>query len=200
MLCRMEGQEHGPENAGLVTQLLRRWSQGDTQAADQLMPLIYGDLRRLAAYHLKIEGGPASLPGTALVHEAYLRLAGDEGRNWKDRVHFFAVASRIMRHLLVDRGRRQKAAKRDVRLNVSLDEALTIPVEPDLDLVALDLALDALSAVDARKSRVVELRYFGGLSVEETAEALGVSCATVHRDWEIAKLWLYRNLNNQAVR
>jgi RNA polymerase sigma factor (TIGR02999 family) len=166
---------------------------------DELMPLIYGELKRLAAYYLRLEGSPPSLPSTALVHEAYLRLASGQEQNWKDRVHFFAVASRIIRHILVDHARRMKAAKRDVRQNVSLDQALTVPVENDLDLIALDESLRALSAMDQRKSQVVELRYFGGMSVEETAEALGISCATVHREWDIAKLWLYRNMSSKAA-
>jgi RNA polymerase sigma factor (TIGR02999 family) len=156
-------------------------------------------LKRLAAYHLRLEQGPQSLPSTALVHEAYLRLAADRDRNWSNRLHFFAVASRVIRHILVDDARRQKAAKRDVRNKVSLEEALTVPVEPNLDLIALDQSMRALNTLDPRKSQVVELRYFGGLSVEETAEALGISCATVHRDWEMAKLWLYRSMTGEAT-
>jgi RNA polymerase sigma factor (TIGR02999 family) len=186
-------------NPGQVTRLLERWSHGDAQAMEELMPLIYDELKRLAAYHLRLEGGPQSLPSTALVHEAYLRLAAAPDRDWQNRVHFFAVASRIIRHILVDHARRQKAAKRDVRQNLSLDEALMVPVEPNLDLIALDQSMQALGAVDPRKSQVVELRYFGGLSVEETAQALGISCATVHRDWDLAKLWLYRNMSAGAM-
>jgi len=184
----MGDQAFESANPGQVTRLLERWSHGDTQAMDELMPLIYDELKRLAAYHLRLEGGPQSLPSTALVHEAYLRLAAAQERNWQNRVHFFAVASRIIRHILVDHARRHKAAKRDARQNVSLDEALMVPVEPNLDLIALDQSMQALGALDPRKSQVVELRYFGGLSVEETAEALGISCATVHRDWDLAKL------------
>ena len=192
----MHGQDAGPSPAGDITQLLRRWSEGDAQAVDELMPRIYHELKRLAAYYVRLENGPPSLSSTALVHEAYLRLAADQERDWRDRVHFFAVASRVIRHILVDHARRQKAAKRDVRQNVSLDLALTVPVETNLDLVALDQSLDALSAVDPRKSQVVELRYFGGLSIEETAQALSISCATVHREWDVAKLWLYRNMSS----
>ena len=192
----MQGQDAGPSRPGDITQLLRRWSEGDAQAIDELMPRVYDELKRLAAYYVRLENGPPSLSCTALVHEAYLRLAPDQERDWRDRVHFFAVASRVIRHILVDHARRQKAAKRDVRQNVSLDLALTVPVESNLDLVALDQSLDALSAVDPRKSRVVELRYFGGLSIEETAQALSISCATVHREWDVAKLWLYRNMSS----
>src|SRR5262249_31324532 len=152
------------------------------------MPLIYDQLKRLATYYLRLENGSPSLTSTALVHEAYLRLAGDQERDWRDRPHFFAVASRVIRPILVDHARRQRAAKRDVRQNVALDQAFTIPVETNLDLIALDESLEALGAVDPRKSQVVELRYFGGLSVEETAETLGISCATVHREWDIAKM------------
>jgi RNA polymerase sigma factor (TIGR02999 family) len=180
---------------GSVTRLLERWNHGDSEAMDELMSLVYDELKRLAAYHLLVEGGPPSLPSTALVHEAYLRLAGEQERTWKNRVHFFAVASRIIRHILVDHARRQRAEKRDVRQNVSLDEALRVPVEANLDLIALDQSMQALGAIDPRKSRVVELRYFGGLSVNEAAEALGISCATVHRDWDLAKLWLYRHMS-----
>ena len=198
MLIRMAEEPRAAGGPGQVTRLLKRWSQGDTQAMDELMPLIYDELKRLAAYYLRLEGGPQSLPSTALVHEAYLRLAAGQDQNWKDRVHFFAVASRVIRHILVDHARRQKAAKRDVRQNVSLDEALMVPVEPNLDLVALDQSMQELSAIDPRKSQIVELRYFGGLSVEETAEALGISCATVNRDWDVAKLWLYRNMSGEA--
>jgi RNA polymerase sigma factor (TIGR02999 family) len=195
----MGGGDSDPVAPGVVTRLLERWSRGEAQAMDELMPIIYGELKRLAAYHLRVEGGPPSLPSTAIVHEAYLRLAGRQDRNLRNRVHFFAVASRIIRHILVDHARRQKAFKRDVRMNVSLDEALMLPVEASLDLIALDQSIEALRALDPRKSQVVELRYFGGLSVEETAEALGISPATVHRDWDLAKLWLYRNMTGEAA-
>jgi RNA polymerase sigma factor (TIGR02999 family) len=199
MLFHMEDQGTGPTPPGDITRLLRRWSEGDTEAMDELMPLVYGELKRLAAYYLRLENSPPSLPCTALVHEAYLRLVPDQERDWQDRVHFFAVASRVIRHILVDHARRQKAAKRDIRQKVSLDHALTVPVESNLDLVALDQSLDALSAIDPRKSRVVELRYFAGLSAEETAEAMGISRATVLREWDIAKLWLYRNMSGEAA-
>ena len=184
---------------GQVTQLLERWSQGDAQAMEELMPLVYNELKRLAAYYLRLEGDPQSLPSTALVHEAYLRLAAGQERNLRNRVHFFAVATRIIRHILVDHARRNRAAKRNVRQNVPLDEALTVPVEPNLDLIALDESMQALGAMDPQKARVVELRYFGGLSVEETAEVLGISPATVYRDWDVAKLWLYRNMGGGAA-
>ena len=198
MLFDMEGQDAGSVPPGNVTRLLRRWSQGDTQAMDELMPLIYDQLKRLAAYYLHLENGSPSLTSTALVHEAYLRLAADQERDWRDRLHFFAVASRVIRHILVDHARRQRAAKRDVRQNVALDQALTVPVETNLDLIALDKSLEALGAVDPRKCQVVELRYFGGLSVEETAETMGISCATVNREWDLAKMWLYRNMTGGA--
>jgi RNA polymerase sigma factor (TIGR02999 family) len=188
----------GTDNRGQVTLLLERWSRGDTRVMDELMPLIYDELKRLAAYHLRLEDNRQSMLSTALVHEAYLRLAGGQERHWKDRIHCFAVAP-LIRHILVDHAREQKAAKREVRQNVSIEEALTVPVEPSLDLIALDRSLQQLAAIDPRKAQVVELRYFGGLSVEETAEALGISCATVHRDWDIAKLWLYRNLSGEVA-
>jgi RNA polymerase sigma factor (TIGR02999 family) len=194
----MEDSGHPAANPGEVTKLLERWRKGDSQAMEELMPLIYNELKHLAAYHLRLEGGQQSLNTTALVHEAYLRVAAGQDRNWKDRVHFFAVTSHVIRHILVDHARHRKAAKRDLRQQIALDEVLTMSVELDLDLIALDRSLQALDAIDHRKSQVVELRFFGGLSVEETAEALGVSCATVHRDWEFAKMWLYRNMNGEA--
>jgi RNA polymerase sigma factor (TIGR02999 family) len=181
-----------------VSVLLRRWSEGDAGARDELIPLVYDELKRLAGYYLKLESGGQSLECTALVHEAYLRLAGDATPQWAGRAHFFAVASQIIRHLLVDHARRQKAARRDIRHKAPLDEALTVPAQSDLDLVAIDEALDALARVDPEKARVVELRFFGGLSVEESAEALGVSTPTVKRHWSIAKLWLYRHMQGEG--
>jgi RNA polymerase sigma factor (TIGR02999 family) len=195
----MDGPEAGSDTPGEVTQLLERWSHGDAQAMDELMPLVYGEFKRLAAYYLRLESSQQSLTCSALVHETYLRLAAAQDRDWKNRIHFFAVASRVIRHILVDYARKHKAAKRDVRRNVSLDQALVVPVEPNLDLIALDQALQSLDALDPRKSQVVELRYFGGLSVEETAEALGISAATVHREWDIAKLWLYRRMSGEPT-
>jgi RNA polymerase sigma-70 factor, ECF subfamily len=179
---------------GEITTLLRRWSRGDQGALEQLMPLVYDELKRLAGYHLRVEGTSPSLSSTTIVHEAYLRLVGSAEPDLQDRHHFFAVASRVMRHILVDHARREMAAKRDLRNNAPLEAALTIPVQPDLDLVVLDEALESLGRADANKLRVVELRFFGGLSVEETAEVMGISPATVKREWSVAKLWLYKQI------
>ncbi|HLK51624.1 MAG TPA: ECF-type sigma factor [Bryobacteraceae bacterium] len=177
---------------GEVTVLLRRWSGGDEAALSQLIPLVYDELKRLAAYHLQKEAQP-SLTSTVIVHEAYLRLVGSADPDVRDRHHFFAVASRVIRHILVDHARRQMAAKRE-HAKVPLDDALTIPVKPDLDLVALDKALEILGRTDPDKLRVVELRFFGGLSVEETAQVMGTSPATIKREWSVAKVWLYEQM------
>jgi RNA polymerase sigma factor (TIGR02999 family) len=179
-----------------ITILLRRWSGGDQSAMAQLMPLVYDELKRLAAYYLRMEASAQSLTSTVLVHEAYLRLVGGSQPDVQDRHHFFTVASGVIRHILVDHARRDMAAKRDRRSKAPLEEALTVPVSQDLDLVALDQALELLGRADAGKLRVVELRFFGGLSVEETAEIMGVSPATVKREWSVAKLWLYERLHD----
>jgi RNA polymerase sigma factor (TIGR02999 family) len=177
---------------GEVTVLLRRWSNGDQGALDQLIPIVYEELKRLAGYYLRQEAQP-SLTSTAIVHEAYLRLAGSAEPDVRDRQHFFAVASRVIRHILVDHARRQMTAKRE-HSAAPLEAALAVPVQPDLDLVALDEALEQLGRTDPNKLRVVELRFFGGLSVEETAEVMGVSPATVKREWSVAKVWLYKQI------
>jgi RNA polymerase sigma factor (TIGR02999 family) len=178
-----------------VTILLRRWSGGDEAALAQLMPLVYDEMKRLAAYYLRMEAGQPSLTSTVIVHEAYLRLVGGATPDLQDRHHFFTVASRVIRHILVDHARRDMAAKRDHHNKAPLEEALTVPVQQDLDLVALDQALESLGRTDADKLRVVELRFFGGLSVEETAEVMGTSPATVKREWSVAKLWLYEQMH-----
>ena len=182
-----------------VTNLLRRWSGGDKGAMEELMPLVYDELKRLAGYYLRMESGQPSLSSTAIVHEAYLRLVGGAKPDLQDRQHFFAVASRVIRHILVDHARRQTAAKRDRHYQAPLEEALTVPVRADLDIVALDQALEQLGRADADKLRVVELRFFGGLSVEETAEVMGTSPATVKREWSVAKLWLYEQMHGGDV-
>ncbi|HZN12072.1 MAG TPA: sigma-70 family RNA polymerase sigma factor [Blastocatellia bacterium] len=181
-----------------VTQLLLAWSDGDRAALDQLVPLVYGELRRLAKHHLRRERAGHTLQSAALIHEAYLRLIDVKQVRWENRAHFFAAAARLMRQILVDLARERGTRKRggDAR-QVSLDEALVISPPRDEGLVALDEALTALAEVDARKSRVVELRFFGGLSVEETAEALKVSVETVNRDWRFAKSWLSRRLSGE---
>jgi len=176
-----------------VSQLLLAWSEGDKAAMDQLMPLVYGELRRLAKHHMRRERAGHTLQTTALIHEAYLRLFDASQVRLENRRHFFAVASRLMRQALIDLARERGSLKRGGGAeHVSLDEALMVSEQRDDELLSLDEALRALAEFDERKSQVVELRFFGGLSVEETAEALEVSVETVHRDWRLARSWLLR--------
>jgi RNA polymerase sigma-70 factor (ECF subfamily) len=183
-----------------VTALLLSWSDGDQDALARLMPLVYDELRRLALDHLRRERPDHTLQPTALVNEVYLRLVDQRSVSWQTRAQFFGLAARLMRHVLVDHARTRAAAKRGGGASkLSLDEARVAPEEVAAELVALDEALVRLAAVDERKGRVVEMRFFGGLSVEETAEALGVSDKTVMRDWRIAKLWLHRELSREGA-
>lgn len=180
-----------------VTVLLSAWRNGDQDAQDRLFELVYGDLRRLAHRYMARERPGHTLQATALVNEAYLRLIDINQVHWQDRAHFFAVAARVMRRVLVDGARSRRYQKRGGgEVNVSLDEALLVSKEHGPDLVTLDDALTALAAVDARKSQVVELRFFGGLSADETATVLGVSSDTVLRDWKMAKVWLLREIKH----
>jgi RNA polymerase sigma factor (TIGR02999 family) len=184
---------------GEVSELLADWSKGDEAARDELIPLIYDELRRLAGYHMARERSGHSLQATALVNEAYLRLIDQRKVHWQGRAHFFALASRMMRRILVDSARKRRYAKRGGgQAQVSLDEAMIVGQEGTPDMIALDDALDRLAAIDPRKSQVVELRYFGGLNMEEIAEVLKVSAITVRRDWSTAKAWLYRAINQTA--
>ena len=183
------------EAAGDVTQLLQAWRQGDAAALERLLPLVYADLRRRASRYLARERAGHSLETADLIHEAYLRLSGAQAVDWRDRAHFFALSARLMRQVLVDRARSRSYGKRGGgRRQVTFDEALVCG-ELDWDMVALDEALQALAAVDERKARVVELRFFGGLTAEETAEVLEVSPQTVLRDWRLSKSWLLRHLS-----
>jgi RNA polymerase sigma-70 factor, ECF subfamily len=183
-----------------VTGLLLAWGDGDRDALDELVPLVYADLRRLAHHHMRGERRDQPLQTTALVHEAYLRLVDVNRVRWKDRTHFFAVSAQMMRRVLVDAARERDALKRGGGVvHVELDEALVPTPVRSVNLVALDEALEALSAIDSRKVRVVELRYFGGLTVEETAQVVGVSVDTVTRDWKMARLWLLRELRKAGV-
>src|SRR5262245_12379322 len=182
-----------------VTQLLLAWSEGDKAAMDKLMPLVYGELRRLAKQHMRRERAGHTLQTTALIHEAYLRLIDASHVRLENRRHFFAVASRLMRQALVDMARERGSRKRGgAAERVSIDEALMISEQQDDELLALDKALQALAEFDARKSQVVELRFFGGLSVEETSEALDGSVETVHREWRLARSWLLRMLRGKS--
>jgi RNA polymerase sigma factor (TIGR02999 family) len=181
-----------------ITELLLAWNDGDEQALDRLMPLVHDELHRLARRYMAGQRADHPLQTTALVNEAYLRLVDSSRVRWQNRAHFFAVSAQLMRRILVDVARARHRVKRggDV-VRVTFDEALAMSQEPSAALIALDDALRALAAVDARKSKVVELRFFGGLSVEETAEVLKVSPITVMRDWAMAKAWLLRELDPQ---
>lgn len=178
-----------------ITQLLRAWSAGNHQALEALTPLVYQELHRTARRYLARERPNHTLQATALIDEVYVRLLNCNELTWQDRNHFFAVCARLMRRILTDFARSRQYAKRGGGARqITFDESLYIAAEPAADLVALDLALDGLAAIDKRKSEVVELRFFGGLSVTETANVLGVSGETVKRDWRLAKLWLLREM------
>jgi RNA polymerase sigma factor (TIGR02999 family) len=194
------GEEPHPAGAASaqITKLLIDWRGGDHAAFEQLVPLVHEELRRVARRHMAHERVGHTLQATALVNEAYMRLIDIRQVNWQDRAHFFAMSSRLMRRILVDFARSKGSQKRGgAEHKVSFDEALVVSHEPGQDLVAVDDALNALAAVDARKAQVVEMRFFGGRSVEETAEALKVSPETVMRDWKFAKAWLLRELSAQ---
>jgi len=178
-----------------VTRLLRAWSSGDSEALQALTPLVYEELHRRAHWHMRRENPGHTLQTTALVNEAYLRLVDMRRISWRDRAHFFALASRVIRHVLVDAARSRQSLKRGADASPeALDEDLLVSANPPADIIALDDALRTLSTIDARKNQVVELRFFGGLTVEEAAEVLGVSAETVKRDWKLAKAWLRREL------
>jgi len=181
-----------------VTRLLLAWREGDNRALEQLAPLVYRELRKLAHARMRAEDPEASLDTTDLVHEAYLRLVDARRVSWQNRTHFFALCARAMRRILVDAARRRRSLKRGGGiLMVPLEKSLPVSSERDSDLLALDEALADLSTADPRQGQVVELRYFGGLSVDETARVLNVSTHTVVRDWNMAKLWLLRALRNR---
>jgi RNA polymerase sigma factor (TIGR02999 family) len=178
-----------------VTQILQEVSGGDREAPARLMPLVYDELRRLADHYLRQERPDHTLQPTALVHEAYLRLVDQTRVDWQNRAHFFGVAAQLMRRILVDYARRHQTSKRGgLRQKLTLDEAVDYSQTRDVDLVRLDDALTALAQFDTRQSQIVELRFFGGLTIEETAEALGISPATVKVDWNMAKAWLRREI------
>jgi RNA polymerase sigma-70 factor (ECF subfamily) len=178
-----------------VTHVLRDLSDGDPDAPARLMPLVYQELRKLSQGYLKAERADHTLQATALVHEAYIRLVDWENVTWQNRAHFFAVAAQIMRRILVDHAREKQSQKRGGGLTrLSLDEAVSFSRQREVDLVVLDDALESLSLLDTKQSKIVELRFFGGLTVEETAEALNVSPATIKREWTIAKAWLHKKI------
>ena len=186
----------GEDETSETTQLLRAWADGDQGALERLTPRVYRTLRRIAGHQLKNERAGDSMQATALVHEAYLELIDVTNVDWQHRAHFFAVSAQIMRHILLDRARKRLSAKRcGSAEKVNLDEVPDLSGSRAGELVALDDALTALAGIDERKARVVELRFFGGLSVEETAEVVGVSPETVMRDWKFARSWLHAELS-----
>ena len=191
--------EPAKRNPGELTQLLIAWSQGDARALEQLTPLVYAELRKIAHRYMNRERGGHTLQTTAVVHEAFLRLLGNPQENWQNRSHFYAIAAQMMRRILVDYARANLRAKRGGETTrVALEDIDASVTEPalDPDLIALDVALEKLAEIDPRRGRVVELRFFGGLSVEETAHVLQVAPDTVVRDWRVAKAWLFRYLNH----
>lgn len=177
-----------------VSQLLDKWKAGDREALDALVPLIYNELRGLAHHYLQGERSGHTLQTTALVHEAYMRLAKQGPFQTQNREHFVAVAARLMRQILVDYARSHRAAKRGAECRVEMEEDLELPQQRGADVIALDDALNQLSQIDPQQSRIVELRFFGGLTTEEISEVLGISVATIGRDWNMAKAWLSREL------
>ena len=178
-----------------ITHLLKEWSDGDQQALDELTPLVYEELRQQAARYLRKERPNHSLQATALINEAFLRLIDVTDVQWQNRAHFFGIAAKLMRRILVDHARRRDAEKRGgSQVCLTLDEGLAWASEPDVDLLAIDEALDKLAIIDEQQARVVELRFFSGLTVEETATALGISPKTVKRDWSVARAWLKREI------
>src|SRR4029077_13872277 len=188
------------EPSSPVTELLVRWRGGDREALEQLMPLVYEELRRLAHYYLSRERADHTLQSTALVHEAYLRLAGPNPPQWQNRAHFFGIAAHVMRQILVEHARGRGAAKRGGdAITLTLDDAIALPQQVDVDVVALDAALSELSNLDAQQGRIVELRFFAGLTIEDTSEVLGISPATVKRDWITARAWLFRAMTGETL-
>ncbi len=178
-----------------VTVLLDRVGSGDASAPEELLPLVYGELRKLAQSYLNNERDSHTLQATALVHEAYIRLVDWENVSWQNRAHFFSVAANIMRKILVDHARMKNAEKRGFGHTLALDEAVSFSNKREVDLVLLDDALESLKTIDKMQERIVELRFFGGLTIEETAHSLGISPSTVKREWIVAKAWLYREIN-----
>jgi RNA polymerase sigma factor (TIGR02999 family) len=182
-----------------VTKLLQGWRAGEPSASDALLPLVYDELRRLAHYQLRNERPQHTLQSTALVNEAYLRLVGQNLPKWESRTHFFAIAAQLMRQILVDYARRHRASKRGSGVcALALDDAVALPQRNNIDVVALDDALTALAEIDPRQSRVVELRFFAGLSLDETADVMGIATATVQRDWTAARAWLHREISRST--
>jgi RNA polymerase sigma factor (TIGR02999 family) len=186
------------DQSGQVTQLLQHWKQGDEQALRALVPLVYKELRRLAHYHLQAERSDHTLQSTALVHEAFLRMLGGQPVQLENRAHFIAVASRLMRQILVDYARERRASKRDGGCRIDVECLEALPVKGDAELLALDDALDELGRIDERQGKIVEMKFFGGLSAPEISNVLGISRATVDRDWATARVWLHRQMSRST--
>jgi RNA polymerase sigma factor (TIGR02999 family) len=186
------------DQEGQVTELLQQWKEGDENALRALVPLVYKELRSLAHYHLQSERPDHTLQSTALVHEAYLRLLGGQPVELQNRAHFVAVASRLMRQILVDYARSRRANKRDGGCKVIFEDVIVLPVTGDAELLALNEALDELSRIDERQGKIVEMKFFGGLSAPEISQVMGISRATVDRDWATARVWLYRQIARAA--
>ena len=189
----------GEPPVGDISMLLRAWSDGDQSALERVTPIVYHELRRLARRYMSRERPGHSLQATALVNEAYMRLVDYKRMQWQNRAHFFAVSAQVMRRILVGHARRHNLKRGGGLQQVSLEEAAVVGGDQDADLVALDDAMNGLARIDPRKVQVVEMRFFGGLSVEETAEVLKVSTVTVKRDWRAARAWLYRELTHGAT-
>jgi RNA polymerase sigma-70 factor (ECF subfamily) len=188
-----------PADSTEINLLLDQYRNGQKEGIEKLMALVYDDLRKLAAWQLQSERPDHTLQPTALVHEVYLKLAAQNPVEWQNKAHFFALVAQIMRHILVDYARtRQRGKRGGAQTKISLEDAATLSSSSDPELIALDEALNALAEKDPRKSLIVELRYFGGLSIEETAEALGVSITTVSREWTVAKAWLRREMRRES--
>lgn len=186
------------DNSG-ITELLWAWRGGDETALDRLMPIVYGELRKLAGNFMRRQRPGNTLQTTDLVNEAYLRLVDSDQVNWQSRTHFFAISAQLMRRILVDSARRRNSLKRGGdNLRITLDERVEVPLENEMDMVALDEALKRLAEMNPRHSRIVELRYFGGLTEEQTADVLNISARTVRRDWSLARAWLFRELKVAA--
>ena len=182
-----------------ISGLLRAWGHGDLQARDTLLPLVYGELRRRAASYLQRERPDHTLQPTALVNEAYIRLAGQEGVEWANRAHFFGLAAQMMRRILVDHARERQAAKRPgSAIRLTLDDRISAPEQRDCEMLLLDEALRELTRIDSRQRQIVEFRYFAGMSEREVAEVLSISRSTVTREWQTARAWLYRRLTRKA--
>ena len=186
-------------DSGQISVLLQRWVKGDHDALDAVAPRIYQELRRLAHYHLKSERADHTLQSTALVNEAFIQLIGSQPSQLQNRAHFVAIASRLMRQILVQYARRHQANKRDGGKRLALEGIAELPVAGDEELVALDDALEALTRIDERQSKIVQMKFFGGLSAPEIAQVLDISLATVERDWATARIWLHREMNRTAL-